>query len=484
MVDCSRLLQKVDNSLDSRDQFPNGRSGAISGRRAFLTSVGVAISGLSGCLEWKDPFRSDDNQSTNTRSGSGTIVQGELAPDDNDGPTQLVQWNKQLFDIIRFVSETPTGVTRHLAIFSLGMYDAVATISLARGEPSYEPYGTYNQEVSPEASRLAAIGGAAHEILSQQYPAFNQQFDETLAETLDRAEELGGDISAGEEWGRFIAMNILESREDDGHDEHEVGEYNPCENPSETPGCWRGGNIGTWRDSHYAFLDPWVVSEPVDFCEPRELTSKAYAEAWHEVYELGGDKPDKPQEQVDIATFWRGGAGTTRPSGRWYRIANLAITEYEPSLLDSARLFAIVGIGLGDAGVSTWRSKHRHGFWRPATAIELADTDGNPETNANPDWQPISVGGGPEYPSALACYGSTVKTILEEYFGTDAFSFELHSSGPPEQTRSFEGFSDALEESILSRLYIGNHFRFSLEDAIEPGETIAEAALEALPPTD
>lgn len=488
-----------------------------SSRRAFLAGTGIAVTGLAGCLETSDDSpsaddslsgddsstageSSDDATTIDSDENAGVTVDGHPPPDDDDGPEQLVTWNRELLDIIRFVGQTPTGVTRHLGLFAVAMYDAVATITLARGEAAYEPYGAYDENVNGgidgsvggdvdggvtgDASRPAALSGAAHEVLSHMYPAFTAQFDQTLAGTLGRAAELGGDVSGGEEWGRTIARHVIESRTDDGHDDVEEGGYRPCANPDETPGCWRGGSIGTWRHSHFAFLDTWVLDDPVPFGSPPELATPAYADAWHEVYDLGARGPDKPQEHVDIATFWRGGAGTTRPSGRWFRIANQAALAFELSLLDSARLLALVGLGLGDAGVSTWRSKHRHGYWRPAAAIHHADTDGNPETDADPGWQPVAVGGGPEYPSALSCYGSTAKTILVECLGTDEFPFEFHSAGPPEQTRSFESFSEALDESLLSRLYIGNHFRFSLDDAIAPGEEIAAAVLESLPPVD
>jgi len=30
-------------------------------------------------------------------------------------------------------------------------------------------------------------------------------------------------------------------------------------------------------------------------------------------------------------------------------------------------------------------------FWRPVTAIQMAGTDGNPNTNPDPDWLPLSI---------------------------------------------------------------------------------------------
>jgi hypothetical protein len=43
-------------------------------------------------------------------------------------------------------------------------------------------------------------------------------------------------------------------------------------------------------------------------------------------------------------------------------------------------------MSVADAIITVWRAKYDDGFWRPITAIELADTDGNPTTVADPSW--------------------------------------------------------------------------------------------------
>jgi hypothetical protein len=42
-----------------------------------------------------------------------------------------------------------------------------------------------------------------------------------------------------------------------------------------------------------------------------------------------------------------------------------------------------------DAVITVWRAKYVYGLWRPVTAINLADTDGNPATTADPTWAPL-----------------------------------------------------------------------------------------------
>jgi hypothetical protein len=44
--------------------------------------------------------------------------------------------------------------------------------------------------------------------------------------------------------------------------------------------------------------------------------------------------------------------------------------------------------------------KYHYVFWRPVTAIPLADTDGNPATSSDPAWMPLfATPAHPEYPS-------------------------------------------------------------------------------------
>jgi hypothetical protein len=55
----------------------------------------------------------------------------------------------------------------------------------------------------------------------------------------------------------------------------------------------------------------------------------------------------------------------------------------------AARMFAAIDISLGDAVITVWYAKYRYGYWRPITAINLADTDGNPATIPDASWMPL-----------------------------------------------------------------------------------------------
>jgi hypothetical protein len=49
-------------------------------------------------------------------------------------------------------------------------------------------------------------------------------------------------------------------------------------------------------------------------------------------------------------------------------------------------MFAAVDMSVADAIITVWHAKYVDGYWRPITAINLADTDGNPATSPDPSW--------------------------------------------------------------------------------------------------
>ncbi len=428
-------------------------------RRGFLTAAGAGAVGLSGCVD--------------VLGGSSAFDGGE-----HDGWVAL--WNKNLLDAIRSYPQAPVAVARQAAMVNVAVFDAVNGINAARGDEHYESYGDHG-DAPADASEVAAVTGAAHRVISHLYPEFEDVVTETSIHALD-TEELDGDAGPGVRWGANVADDIIELRRDDGHDGPLEGAYTDglCSGGMQAPGCWRaegltgkGGQRRLWLSSHYAWVDTWCLDSPAEFPGPPSLDSEEYADAWHEVYDKG-DSRDHTQEETDMATYWFAPPGTTRPPGRWIRIACKAAEAGGLSTLETARLLALVSLGLADAGVSVWRSKHSHGLWRPQPAIHEADIDGNPDTFVDESWTPLKVGGGPEYPSGLTCFGSTATNVLVDFFGSDDLSFEMTTRGPPAQTRSFDGFRDAFEESWRSRLYLGIHYRFALEDAIPVGEEIAE----------
>jgi membrane-associated phospholipid phosphatase len=147
------------------------------------------------------------------------------------------------------------------------------------------------------------------------------------------------------------------------------------------------------------------------------------------------------------------------------------------TLSENARLLGLLNVAIADAAISCWNAKYTYVFWRPVTAIPLADTDGNPGTIADPNWTPLfATPAFPEYPSGHSCNSSAAATVLANYFG-DNTAFILDSDVMLEVTRFFPSFSAAIEEVANARVFAGIHFRTACRDGVQLGSSVANYVL-------
>jgi hypothetical protein len=130
----------------------------------------------------------------------------------------------------------------------------------------------------------------------------------------------------------------------------------------------------------------------------------------------------------------------------------------------------MVNFATADGAIACWNDKYHWKFWRPMAAIQEADTDGNPDTLADPTWKPLFDPSTPtspalanppfpDHPSGHGCISSAALNTAQDFFGTDKISFDVSSSRFPGQTRHFDRLSVALKEIIDARVWGGIHFR-------------------------
>lgn len=138
---------------------------------------------------------------------------------------------------------------------------------------------------------------------------------------------------------------------------------------------------------------------------------------------------------------------------------------------------ALVNIAMADAAIACWEAKYHYVFWRPVTAIPLADTDGNPDTAADPTWVPLlTTPNHPEYPSGHSTVSGAAATVLAGIFG-DTTSFSLESDVMLGVVRSFTSFSAALDEVRDARVFAGIHYRTACVDGQATGAAVANYIL-------
>ena len=70
-------------------------------------------------------------------------------------------------------------------------------------------------------------------------------------------------------------------------------------------------------------------------------------------------------------------------------------------------------------------TKNHYNYWRPVTAIQTADTDGNRVTIGDPAWTPLRpTPPNEDYASGHAIEGGAAAQVLTQFFGTDEISFQ------------------------------------------------------------
>ena len=147
-----------------------------------------------------------------------------------------------------------------------------------------------------------------------------------------------------------------------------------------------------------------------------------YARDYNEVKTMGEKNSTvRTSEQTEIARFWP--AGIPR---MWNLVARELVERNEYSLIESARLFALLNATLADANIMAWDMKYYYGYWRPVTAIEHALTDGNDDTAGESGWESlIPAPAFPEYVSGHSTACASAAALLAKLTGTDNFEFEL-----------------------------------------------------------
>ena len=171
------------------------------------------------------------------------------------------------------------------------------------------------------------------------------------------------------------------------------------------------------------------------------------------------DSTSRTPEQTDQARFW-----TDHDIRQWndglLRLADARGLD----LVQTARMLAMAHVAGGDAMIACFDAKYHYWFWRPYQAIPQADTDGNPQTVADPTWTPLGATPNfPEYPSAHACHSTAVVEALDAFFGTDKVSLTLDSRAPgvTERTRTYSRLHDVVKDVDWARVLVGFHFRNS-----------------------
>jgi hypothetical protein len=209
---------------------------------------------------------------------------------------------------------------------------------------------------------------------------------------------------------------------------------------------------------------------------PPALGSAEYARAYNEVKLLGArNSGARTAEQTEIAHFWSDFSYTSMPPGHWHLIAITIAREKNEKLLESARLFALLSIAQADSAIVCWEIKYRHNLWRPVTAIQRANEDGNEATEADSAWESLLPAPPfPSYTSGHSTFSAASGAVLRNFYGTDEIAFSATADGLPGVTRTFTSLTQCVDEIGMSRIYGGIHYSFDNLEGKKSGRKIGD----------
>ena len=387
----------------------------------------------------------------------------------------VIDWNQILLSIVNTPGAQPANIqpTRNFAIVHAAIYDAVNAI-----DRTHEPY-LISVRAPRDASETAAADAAARTALDGLYPAQQSTIDAQYAAELANVAD-GPAKDQGIRIGDQVAADLLAIRANDGSNTTPAPFV-----PGTAPGDFRPTppNFPTPVFTTWGQVTPFVLESGSQFrpAPPPALTSDAYADAINEVQSLGSaTSTTRTPEQTEIGKFWN-----PPIQNFWNQIADEVAAAHHTDLPTTARLFAALNLSFADSAIAFYDAKYTYQLWRPVTAIRLADTDGNPNTVADPNWLPLAgnTPADPSYPGAHSTISAAGADVLASFFG-DQQSFAVTSPALPGVTRSFDSFSAAATEAGLSRIYAGVHTRLDHVAGLTLGHDVANFVLDnALLPT-
>jgi hypothetical protein len=420
-------------------------------------------------------------------------------------------WNDTLCTAAEtVVSKHNPGVpTRAMAMMNGSIYDAFQAVNR-----THAPFKV--NTFAPGASVDAAVSQAAYRVLSDMYPEVQPMLDSTLATRLSAVPN-GAAKTAGINLGNHIADHYINSHQNDGWTLPD--QYTPTVGP----GRWSSDpmvapTIQKGWGSDWGSVTTWAAPSPDHFdsvITPPDMNSQRYVDAFNEVKAYGSrNSAVRTADQTEIGLFWAyDRPGTGAPPVLFIENMVQIGNEVGNTPEQNARMFAQASVALADAVIACWDIKYEEDFWRPITGIRQADTDGNPNTTADPNWEYLGAPGNdpnsatddftppfPAYTSGHGSMGGAIFKSLELFYGTNDFAaadasigadpvageYTLHSTeagggGSRDYVRFTQvgpigpGLENSPEgENSMSRIYLGVHWRMDQEDAQAVGRASAE----------
>jgi hypothetical protein len=390
--------------------------------------------------------------------GEPPIQQEEFATAANKTHGHLKQTKEYSSDVaikwmnmqIRLMSNTagPNNTfSRPYVYGGIALYEAVVP-----GMPAYQSIASQLNGLSglPQTSPgyayyWPASANAALAYINKKIFSANQTSIDSLENALTveyKSQEDETTIDRSIEFGKTIAQKIIEWAATDGYPN-----INAPYTPVSGAGYWVPPSIPLpinstpyWGNMRRAVASSGDNAQPGPPPSYSENPSSDFYKMVKQVYDAS---PSPGSANEAMALYWRDVPGTTTP-GHHVSIIKQVLENDKPGLDVAALAYALGGIMVYDASISTWQTKYNYSLVRPITYIR--------NVLGHTTWSPfLSTPAHPEYTSAHASLSSANAEAMTIVFG-DNHSFTDHTFdylGFP--SRSYASFRELGEEAGNSR---------------------------------
>jgi PAP2 superfamily len=375
----------------------------------------------------------------------------------------VTDWNMTAIRASQAAGQPTPMLARNMAMVHAAIYDAVNAID--RRHAVY----AVDIKAEPGASIDAAAAAAAYRVLTRLYWTQTVAFDVALESSLAAIPD-GPARADGMAVGMEVAEKLMALRKDDRS--NATVTYTPKSDP--------GGFQLTVPAFAPAVLPHWggvtlfllKSADQFPLAGPLALNSAEFAKDLNEVKTLGAKHgSSRTRDQTDAARFWTASAFVTDNEA-----ARQLSTHKGLSVVENARLFAMLNMAGADALIACWHAKYSYHYWRPITAIRNPDGAGNGRMAADPAWEPLfPTPAHPEYPSGRTSYTGATARVLLEFFGDDV-SVSL-TNPAVKVTRTYHSLARMGQEVEDARVWGGVHYRTAVVHGSELGHSVADYGL-------
>ena len=150
--------------------------------------------------------------------------------------------------------------------------------------------------------------------------------------------------------------------------------------------------------------------------------------------------------------------------------------EKKLTLVEQARLFAMLSMTNADSLITCWADKGHWSFWRPNTAIRRRIATATRTPPPTRRGRRCSRPRLPGSPVRIQLCGGRVHARRQSLLrhGRDGLQPRQDRAGRADVTRNYARFSDVINEAIDVRIYHGVHFRTADVQGAQLGQNVAE----------